>query len=95
MWIETTRWPVMDGEPHLGYMYESELMGDDAVDIIVQYIVDTGDVSEVIQTIDDYSDEMIDLDVADFIDYEAVREYVEQCEMEGTDLTYQNVLDRC
>lgn len=95
MWIECTTYNVMDGEPHLGKVTECELMGDDAIDYIVDYIMEMDEVPDIVVTIDDYSDEDIDLEVADFIDIEAVRDYVDLCEQEGRDLVREQVLALC
>lgn len=80
-YIQTTRYSVMDGEPQLGYMYESELIADDEeiADILVDKIIDDGlsctmehSEHKTVTTYDDYSEEEIEIDTADFLDIKAL-----------------------
>ena len=69
MWIKKTEYPVMDGEPQLGTITETELMGEreEAIDALCEYIEDNQELPEVFTVIDDITEFEIDLRVKDYL----------------------------
>ena len=69
MWIKKTEYPVMDGEPQLGTITETELMGEkeEAILALCDYIEDNQELPEVFTVIDDITDEDIELEVKDYL----------------------------
>ena len=70
MYIKTTRFPVMEGEPHLGYIIETELIEtvSEGRDIFIELFVDNQGVEETATTYDDYNEEDIELYIEDYFD---------------------------
>ncbi len=70
MWIKSDTYPVMDGEPHLGTVVETELMEDEGegLAILITYMADQQEVPRTFIAIDDYSDESIELIINDYLD---------------------------
>ncbi|RLF43962.1 MAG: hypothetical protein DRN17_05355 [Thermoplasmata archaeon] len=61
---------MMDGEPHLGYQVESELIVDreEVIALIADEVADTGFVPSIVQGCDDYSEEDIEIETSDWVD---------------------------
>ena len=70
MWIKTEKYMFMQGEPQLGYQYESELMYEDSEihDAVEQFIKDEGYFPDYLYFIDDYTEEEIEIDTSDYVD---------------------------
>ena len=87
MYINTTKYKTMDGEPQLGYQYESDLIADkyEVEDAIIQQLFDdeTYPNGMMFNFIDDITDYDIEIDGAYYIDTEMVIDYLDGLEDEG------------
>ena len=68
MWIKSDTYPVMDGEPQLGNMVETELMGkEEGLEILIAYMEDQQEVPTTFTAIDDFTCEDIELQTKDYL----------------------------
>ena len=73
MYISCRKYPVMEGEPHLGTMEECELTveNEEVWILVTDEAFDCGFVPSTVTGIDDYTDEDIELDVSEYVDDDA------------------------
>lgn len=96
MFLQTKSYPVMSGEPHLGSMEETELLGDEyaAHDILTQIWTD-GDynASGIYTFIDDYSEEDIAIDARDYLEWDSVVKYMDSLEETGDQISKEDLFN--
>lgn len=80
MYYVTTKYKTMEGEPHLGYQYETDLIEatGEAEEAWMQAVVDDQYPTRYFSVIDWKSDEQIDLDITDYLG-ERVYQSFEDC----------------
>jgi len=76
MYVARQIYPVMQGEPHLGNIIESELIAEneEIFYLISESAIESGAVPDVVFGIDDYSGEEIEIETYDYITKEQAEE---------------------
>lgn len=69
MYIKRTKYKVMEGEPHLGSIVESEIIEDpsEVIEALIDIMVETQELPTTIVMIDDIDDEDIEVEVKDYL----------------------------
>ena len=82
MYIKTDIYNVMDGEPALGKMEETELIAEkfEIEDYIINDLFDNGTYPGdwKFYPTDDYTDEEIEIDAADYIDLDLLPDFLDE-----------------
>jgi len=70
MYLKSTTYQTMEGEPHLGTQTETEIIEEEgeALALLITYMADQQEVPTTFTAIDDYSDDDLELEMTDYLD---------------------------
>jgi len=69
MYLKRDTYPVMEGEPALGSITETEIIAEvsEVVELVIEYILENHAIPKEVYGVDDYTEEEIKILVGDYL----------------------------